>query len=231
MLFRTNPAAGLAKAQTALAATEARIVELEQERQTVLAEADTVEPVHALDLQISGLRAAAQTHADRIAVLRAAAREQQAEQLEAQRQAALAEVQKRLDAQVELAREVEHAVKQLGQKWNQLLQWRTAILSAWPESLPRPTATDFYDVGPLRRELGNALFGESNAAWNRIPSIPGPIAPIGVEGLSPKGIAGYVAAAGAALLRGSGRSGLTIPPMIPRRPPKCPTTTHSVPVH
>jgi hypothetical protein len=197
-LFRSDPAAGLAKAQAALTAAQGRIVELEIDRLTALRESDAIEPVAEIDRQIADLRKAAATHTDRVAVLKAALREQQAEETERQRQAAIAEIEKRLTGQVELAREVEAAVKHLGQKWNQLLQWRTSILSAWPDGLPRPLATDFVDVGPLRRELGTSLYAAGRPAWDRLCSIPPPVAPYAVEGLSPKGIAGYVAAAGSA---------------------------------
>jgi hypothetical protein len=198
--FRSDPAAELAKAQTALTATEAKIAELEQERQTVLAEADTVEPVHALDLQLAGQRAAAQTHEARIQVLRAALKEQQAEQLEQARQAAIAEIEKRLAGQVELAKQVEQAVRDLGDRWEKLLQWRQAILSGWPDALPRPKPSDFEDVRIIRRELGTALYAAGRPSWDRMCSIPPPVAPYGVEGLEPKGLANAVAAAGAGFL-------------------------------
>jgi hypothetical protein len=199
-IFRKDAAAGLAKAQAALTAAEGRISELEIDRLTALRESDAIEPVAEIDRQIADLRKAAATYTDRVAVLKAALREQQAEETERRRQAAIAEIEKRLAGQVELAREVEAAVRHLGQKWNKLLQWRSAILSGWPDNLARPVASDFENVGPLRRELGNALFSASNPSWDRIPSIPGPVAPYAVEGLSPKGISGYVAAAGAGFL-------------------------------
>jgi hypothetical protein len=199
-LFRRDPAAGLAKAQAALAEAQQKIAELEAARQVALQESDALEPVHAIDSQIAAQRAAVATHADRVQVLKAAVREQQAEETERQRQAALVEVQKRLDAQVELAREVEAAVKQLGDKWNELLQWRQAIIGGWPDSLPRPLASDFEDQRQLIRELATALFSAGKPRWDKPGSIPAPASPIGVEGLSPKSISGYVAAAGQGFL-------------------------------
>jgi hypothetical protein len=199
-MFRRDAAAGLRKAEASLATTVAKIDELEQQRRTALLESDEVAAVHAIDLQIAGQRAAAATHADRVQVLKAALKEQQAEQLEQQRQAALTEVQKRLDGQVELAREVEAAVKQLGDRWEKLLQWRQAILGAWPDGLPRPLASDFENVGPLRRELGHALHAAGRPAWDRQCSIPPPVPVPGVQGLEAKGLAGAVAAAGAAFI-------------------------------
>jgi hypothetical protein len=199
-LFRTDPAAGLARAQAALTAAEGRVAELELDRLTALRESDAIEPVAALDRQIAEQRQAAATHAARVQVLKAAVREQQAEETERQRQAALIEVQKRLDAQVELAKEVEAAVRHLGDRWEKLLQWRQAILSGWPEGLPRPLSTDFEDVRIIRRELAVALYAAGKPSWARQCSIPNPASPIGVTGLESRGLANAVAAAGAAFI-------------------------------
>jgi hypothetical protein len=198
--FRRDAAAGLATAQGKLAAVEAKLAELASERALALAESDDVAVVQKIDTAISAAQSEAGVLKDRIFTLQQAVRQQRAEETERQRQAAFVEVQKRLDAQVELAREVEAAVKQLGDRWNELLNWRTAIVGGWPDSLPRPLATDFQDVRYLQRELANALFAAGNPQWDRACSIPAPAGPVGVEGLEPKGLAGYVAGAGAGFL-------------------------------
>lgn len=200
MLFRSNPTAGLKKAEQALAISETKIEELQAARHLALLEADTVESVAGFDSQIAKERAAADVHRDRIAALKAAVRAAQAEQMEAQRRAALTEVQKRLDQQVELAKEVEAVVKQLGEKWAALLQWRTSILGGWPDSLPRPPADAFVDVRAIQRELATTLYSAGRPSWDRQCSIPAPAAPIGVQGLEPKGLANAIAAAGAGFL-------------------------------
>jgi hypothetical protein len=198
--FRRDAAAGLATAQAKLKEAESRLVELASERALALAESDEVSAVHSIDLRLVGERQTAATLVDRIAVLRAAVRQQQAETTERQRQAALLEVQRRLDQQVQLAKGVEEAVRLLGGRWNELLRWRQAIIAGWPDNLPRPLASDFENVGPLRRELGHALHAAGKPAWDRLCSIPPPVPAMAVEGLSPKGISGYVAAAGAGFL-------------------------------
>jgi hypothetical protein len=200
MLFRSNPQAGLKKAEAALAAAQAKIDELQAARHLALLEADTVESVATIDSQIAAQRAAAAVYRDRIAALKAAVRAQQAEETERQRQAALVEVEKRIAKEVEKARQVEKLVKELGEAWGDLLNWRTSILSAWPAELSRPLASDFEDQRQLIRELATALFAAGAPRWNKPCSIPSPVSPIGVEGLSPKGIAGYVAAAGQGFL-------------------------------
>jgi hypothetical protein len=198
--FRRDAAAGLATAQGKLAAAEAKLAELANERALALAESDDVDIVRTIDGRMIAAQADIMVLKDRISTLQQAIRAQQAEETERQRQAALVEVQKRLDAQVELAKEVEAGVRHLGEKWNELLRWRSSILNSWPEGLPRPLAGDFEDVRHLRRELATMLYGAGRPSWDRQCSIPAPVSPIGVEGLSPKGIAGYVTAAGQGFL-------------------------------
>jgi hypothetical protein len=198
--FRRDAAAGLAIAQAKLAAVEAKIAELEQERQTALAESDDLASVHTLDKAITEQRQAAVTYADRVRLLKAAMRQQQAEQFEQQRQAALAVVAKRLEQQVELAKQVEQAVRDLGDRWSELLNWQQSITGGWPAELPLPKPSDFEDVRQLRRELATALYGAGRPAWDRLCNIPAPVSPIGVQGLESKGISGYVAAAGAGFI-------------------------------
>jgi hypothetical protein len=199
-LFRSDSQAGLRKAEAALVATEAKLADLAAARTVALRESDDVVVVQRLDTEISEASAAATVHRDRIVALKAALRQLQAEETERQRQAALAEVQRRLDQQVQLAKGVEDAVRLLGGRWNELLRWRQAIIAGWPDNLPRPLASDFENVGPLRRELGHALHAAGKPAWDRLCSIPPPVPAMAVEGLGPKGIAGFVAAAGAGFI-------------------------------
>jgi hypothetical protein len=200
MLFRNNPQAGLKKAEAALAGCQAKIAELQSARTTALAEADDVASVHDLDRQIEDQRKAAATYSDRIAVLKAAVAEQQAAEHQKQYAAALAEIEKRLVGQVELAGKVEQAARDLGQHWNQLLNWRSAIVSGWPAELPLPPADAFVDIGPLRRELSVLLYSIGEPKWDRPSSIPAPAQPFTVQGLEPKGVASYVDGAGKAFI-------------------------------
>jgi hypothetical protein len=95
-LFRADPAAGLKKAQTALAATEAKIAELEDQRRIALGESDAIEPVAVLDSELAVQRAAAATYRDRIIVLKSAVRASNEDERQKQYDAGLREVAKRL---------------------------------------------------------------------------------------------------------------------------------------
>ena len=198
--FRKDAAAGLQKAEAALAAVEARIVELEGDRRVALQETDATAPVVAADRALAEARVEAAIHRDRIAALRTTVAEQRAEERAKQYAAAIAVIEQRLVDQVKLAGEVEQAVRDLGDRWNKLLDWRQAIISQWPEGLPLPRSTDFQDLKDLRRELGVLLFSAGKPAWNRPPSIPAPAGPIGVQGLEPRGLAKYVEGAGKAFV-------------------------------
>jgi hypothetical protein len=134
------------------------------------------------------------------AALRSTVAEEQAAERAKQYAAAIAVIEQRLAEQVELAGEVEAAVKHLGDTWNRLINWRQSIISGWPEGLPLPRATDFQDLKDLRRELAVLLFSAGKPTWNRPPSIPAPAGPIGVAGLEPRGLAKYVEGAGRAFI-------------------------------
>jgi hypothetical protein len=198
--FRKDAVAGQQKATEALNATEARIVQLEEDRRLALQETDATAPVVAADRAIAEARVEASIHRDRIAALRTAVAEQQAADRQKEYDKAVGMIERRLGDQVMLAREVESAVANLGERWNKLLSWRQAIISQWPEGLPLPRATDFQDLRDLRRELGVLLWSAGKPAWNRPTSIPTPIGPVGVLGLEPAGLAKYVEGAGKAFV-------------------------------
>jgi hypothetical protein len=198
--FRKDAVAGLQKATAALNATEARIVQLEEDRRLALQETDATAPVIAADKALGEARVEASIYKDRIVALRAAVAEQRAEERAKQYAAAIAVIEKRLVAQVHLAGEVEQAVRDLGERWNKLINWRQAIIASWPENLPLPRSTDFQDLRDLRREVGIALWSAGKPAWNRPCSLPNPAGPVGVQGLEPTGLARYVEGAGKAFV-------------------------------
>jgi hypothetical protein len=197
--FRQDPASGLKKAQAALAAAEARIVELESDRLTALAESDDVSIVHSVDLRLVGERQTAATLVDRIAVLRAAVRAQHIEAANKLHQAGLAIISERLEKRVGLARELDGILRQFEDIWRQLID-RSPVITNWPPGLPLPRAEDLLDIKPLRDELSWRLYACGRPSWNRVCSVPQPKPAVGVAGLEPKGLVGATEAMGLGLL-------------------------------
>ena len=199
-LIRRDPAAGLARAEQALAAASTRVEELENDRLTALAETDELTAVQKIDTALAEQRTAAGVLSDRVAVLKAALYQQERERLEQARATAIAEVTQWLDVEIGYARETEQAVSRLGDCWSRQLGRRGRLVSLWKPVLGPLSADTFSDIRAERRELATALFAAGKPSWDRQCSIPNPVAPLAVEGLSPKGISGYVAAAGAGFL-------------------------------
>jgi hypothetical protein len=176
----------LAKAQTALAAAEAKIAELEDQRRTALAETDALEPVAAIDSALAKERAAAATYRDRIIVLKSAVRASNEDERLKQYEVGLREVAKRLEARAALAAECEAAIKHAGELWSRLMASRADVIKAWPEVLPLPRVEDLTG-NELRMELSYALFAAGKPSWQR-PGWPAPSPVPGVQGLEAKGI-------------------------------------------
>jgi hypothetical protein len=185
--FRRDPAAGLATAQAALTATEQRIAELEGDRQTALAESDTLEAVALVDSALTKERAAAATYQDRIQVLRGAVKAANEDERQKQYSSALAIVAKRLEARAALAAEMEAALKHTSELWAKLMASRSDVMAKWPEVLPLPRIEDLAGT-ELRLELAYALYAAGKPNWER-PGWPNPLPAPGVQGMEPKGIA------------------------------------------
>jgi hypothetical protein len=113
------------------------------------------------------------------------------ERREAERTAAIAELEKGFAKRHKLALEVEAAVKVLGDAWAALLDSREAALAAWPEMFPRPPA-EVLRSRAMEREMSWALYAAGRPVMGtcKIPA-PGNIG-LGVTGISPKGLAGVV---------------------------------------
>lgn len=192
-LFRSDPQAGLKKAEAALTATEARLAELASDRAVALRESDDVGAVQKIDAQIAATLADINIHKDRIIALRAALKEQQAEQTEQERQKAIGVVEQRGTGVIEVARRFEHHQRAAAAALEELYGWGPAITSAWPSDLlARPLASDFHDQRDLKREVAVFLYSLGKPSWNRDCFFPAPAAPIPVAGLQPKGVVGYV---------------------------------------
>jgi hypothetical protein len=200
--FRSNnPQASLAKAEAALLATEQRIAVLQADRQETLRASDMdVGAVQLIDSKLAVERSALQVHKDRCAVLRQAVREQEHARLEQARQAAIADLEKVGAKEVERFKRIEQLVKDLGNEWNEAINFRGRMFANWRPELPLPKADDLYDIRGLRRELATSLYSAGRPSWNRECSLPNPASPIAVEGVSPVGLANYAANAIAAVI-------------------------------
>jgi hypothetical protein len=190
----------LETAKAKLATVDSQLAALATERATTLAESDDIADVVAVDAKIADATKAAAILKDRIETLEATIRQQAADEHERARQAGIVEIEKRITEQVKIAKRVEAAVQELGDSWNELIGWRSAIVSKWPPGLPLPLTSDFEDLRALRRSLAEMLHSSGRPSWDRQCSIPAPAAPVAVAGVESRGIANAVAAAGAAFI-------------------------------
>jgi hypothetical protein len=66
--------------------------------------------------------------------------------------------------------------------------------------MPLPHASDFEDIGELRRALAVMLHSAGRPSWDRQSSIPNPQPVPGVVGLEARALSDVVAGAGAAFV-------------------------------
>ena len=144
--------------------------------------------MHEADKAITEQRQAAATHADRVAVLKAALKQQRAAEAERLRRAAIAVVEQRGAEEVELARQVERDMRAYAASWNKLIGWRARMIRDWPRGLALPPADAFADLRDLMREGGMLLYGLGNPTAFRQSSLPSAVAPVAVRGLEPLGL-------------------------------------------
>lgn len=154
--FRRDTSSALASAQEDVIATEAKIAELQQERQSQLL-GDDVAAIAPLDQKISDQHRALKVHQDRVSALKVQQRREHLEQLGRERDAAVAMLEKAFAKSQAKAVELEAAVKILGDTLFELLEEREAAFEAWPENLTRPNYELLHRSNVIK-ELGWALF-------------------------------------------------------------------------
>jgi hypothetical protein len=168
-------------------------------RQAALVETDELEAVAAIDVSINEQHTAIGILSDRCAALVRQVRALDCAQLEAERTAAIAELEKGFAKRHKLALEVEEAVKVLGDAWAALLDSREPALAHWPEIFPRPPA-EVLRSRQMERELSWALFAAGRPSMG-VCRLPAPSnTGLGVAGVSPKSLAGCVDEEHAAIL-------------------------------
>lgn len=108
--FRIDPVEAYKSAEAALAQTEARIVELEDERAAKLLAPNYAGEVDALDRQIEAQRRAAVVHCDRIAAMAEKQRADERARLEREKADRIADMRKRLARRDTAAERLEAAL-------------------------------------------------------------------------------------------------------------------------
>jgi hypothetical protein len=189
--LKRDSTAALAKAQLELTPAEGKLSELAMQRGQAVVDSDDVAAVAAIDQQLADQHRTISILTDRCSALARQVWQQDHERREAERTAAIAELEKAFKKRVAVAVELEEAVERLGFLWCQLLDSREPSLSAWPEMFPRPPA-EALRSRQMERELSWALYAAGRPVMGvcKLPS-PGNIG-LGVTGISPKGIAGVV---------------------------------------
>ena len=189
--LKRDPNAALAKAQLELTQAETKLSELAMERGQALVDSDDVAAVAAIDQQLADQHRTITILIDRCQALANQVWKLDHERREAERTAAIAELESGFDKRHKLALEVEAAVTVLGDAWAALLDSREDALKAWPEIFPRPPA-EVLRSRQMERELSWALYAAGRPVMGvcKLPT-PGNIG-LGVTGVSPKGIAGVV---------------------------------------
>jgi hypothetical protein len=196
-----DPRAALQKARADLVTAEAKLSELAMARGKALVETDELEAVAAIDASINEQHKAISILTDRSAALARQVAQQKYAQRERDRDAAIDALQKDFARRHKLAQEVEEAVARFGSLWDELLNSREIALKNWPDQLfDRPSAGTFRSAA-LARELQWLLYSAGKPAGLRPCSIPAPSnAGLGIQGISPLGLSGAVAAEQEALI-------------------------------
>jgi hypothetical protein len=192
----------LQSATAALAQTEQRVLELQEERARKLADedGDYLAEVDALDRLLETQQRAIHTHQDRIEALQAEIRRQA--QLKADRELAdrVASTEKALAERDAIAVKLEAAIRDFGGLYFEMIDKNLEISRQWGMS-NNALRAGLLGEALLAREVSHALFavGRPRGGVSRLPA-PGTVG-LGVTGDdSTGGLADRIAAASGALL-------------------------------
>ena len=208
--LKRDPVSTLASARVKLVEIEAKLAELAAARTAALVESDD-DTVREIDDRIVDANRTKALYEDRAAALALAIRAQRVEEAEQARKAAIAVVEQRGAEEIALAAQVERDMRRFAGSFNKLIAWRSRMIRDWDRRLPLPPADAFTDLSGLMHEAGQLYFGLGNPAAGRRSSLPHAIAPSGVRGTEPRGLANYVADAVAAFVARLKRAPVQIP--------------------
>jgi hypothetical protein len=164
-----------------------------------------------LDLAIADQFRVLAVHKDRVTALKAQARREQIDQLTKARDEQIAAMETKFSASQAKAQELESTVEKLGNLLFELLERREQAFLAWPEMLPRPSY-ELLHKSTLFREVAWALYSAGRPSSMTPCRIPAPSNEgLGVQGISPKGIAGAIAAEQSAIIELAKAEPVTLP--------------------
>ena len=201
MTLKRDPKAALAKAQLELTQAEGKLSELTMQRGQALVDSDDVAAVAAIDQQLADQHRTITILTDRCNALANQVWQLDHERREAERTAAIAELEKGFAKRHKLALEREAAVKVLGDTWDALLNSREDALKAWPDQFFARPSFDTLQKNTMAKEFAWALYAAGRPTAMTGCKIPTPTnAGLGISGISPQGIAGSCAIEHAAII-------------------------------
>jgi hypothetical protein len=173
-----------------LANAEAKLGQLQRERQTSLRLGDGLGRIREIDRQIAEAKSTVTILSDRITALDDECLKAARAGRESQRTAALSLIERKLKSRVKVARELDEAIKLVGRLYFELLDSQS-FATDWPFTPPYPKFGD-VDKTAIQKETGWALFSAGRPV-SGVTALPGPSNNgLGITGISAKGIAGAV---------------------------------------
>jgi hypothetical protein len=195
-----NPVDALFAAEAALAQTEAKILELGQQRTAKLLDTDGTDEVAAIDRLIDQHQGAAGIYRDRMTALRDEVKRARAQAAAAAMAARVAATEKALAERDAIAAKLESAIRDMGRLYFDLIDANLGLAKLWGFSNSARRA-GFLGESIIARECGHAMFaaGRPRHGISRFPSPTN--AGLGITGDTSGGtLAQRIAGASAALL-------------------------------
>jgi hypothetical protein len=190
-LFKRDTAEERRKTLDAAATAAATLAQLRAERQATLLDAD-LEVIERHDATVAAQERRIATLQEKLRLLTDEQRRERQEQREADREAAIKVIEKKLAGREALASKLEAAIEDMEKYYFQLTGFQSPLLSDWPFPAPRP-GFGRINLAGINREVSFALYSSSRPIEGR-PRMPsGSSLDLGVAGIKPEGITGLVA--------------------------------------
>jgi hypothetical protein len=189
--FKRDTADERRKTLDAAATAAATLAQLRAERQAVLLDAD-LETIEKHDAAVVAQERRIATLQEKLRLLTDEQRRERHEQREADREAAIKVIEKKLTLGREaLASKLEAAIKDVGKYYFQLTGFPSPLLSDWP--FPMPRGYRQIDINGINREVSLALYSASRPIEGK-PRMPSASSlDTGVAGVTSETISGVVA--------------------------------------